>query len=306
MTSEVMVPERGAMLALRVKMSSSRPHQSPLPVPVGVLLREWRAARRLSQLDLALEAEVSTRHLSCVETGKSQPSRELIARLAGALAIPPREQNILLRAAGFSPRYAETELAAPELSPVRSAIELIVEHQEPYPAFVLNRHWEILRTNRAAVRMAEYLIGGSAHSNMMRQFFDPQDLRAVVANWEEVARDLIRHLHDAIAVAPHDEAARALLGDLLRYPDVPADWRTPQFDLPPSPLLTVDFRKGNEHLRFFSTITAFATSHDVTLDELRIECAFPADDVTAAHCRTLADTGATPRSVSGASCGGQA
>jgi len=149
--------------------------------PAGALLREWRATRRMSQLDLALEAGVSTRHLSCVETGKSQPSREMIARLAGALTMPLRDLNALLIAAGYAPGYPETALRKPELAQIRGAIDLILKHQEPYPAFLLDRHWDILETNRAAVAMSGFLIGGSAHSNMMLQFFDPDDLRRVVA-----------------------------------------------------------------------------------------------------------------------------
>jgi transcriptional regulator with XRE-family HTH domain len=257
------------------------------PVRIGALLREWRAARRMSQLDLALEAEVSARHLSCVETGKSQPSREMVMRLADALDMPLRERNGLLMAAGYAPAYPETALDTPELAQVRRAIKLIIEHQEPYPAFLLNRHWDVLETNSAAVRVAGFL-GAGAHANMVRQFFDPNDMRAVVANWEEVAGDLIRHLHDEIAVAPSNTKARALLEEALGYPGVPPRWRTRELGAAPPPVLTVEFRKDRQTLRFFSTITTFGTSRDVTIDELRIECAFPADDATAAFCQALA------------------
>lgn len=255
---------------------------------MGALLRQWRAARRLSQLDLALEAGVSARHLSCVETGKSQASHELIARLADTLEMPLRERNALLIAAGYAPRYPERTLATPELAQARRAIDAIVGHQEPYPAFVMNRHWDILRINRAAGRVAEFLIGGSRHANMVRQFFDPADMRSVVTNWEEVAGDLVRHLHDGIAAVPSDGTARALLDEALRYPGVPARWHTRELGTAPSPLLTVEFRKGERALRFFSTITTFGTPRDVTLEELRIECAFPADEATAEFCRELA------------------
>jgi transcriptional regulator with XRE-family HTH domain len=255
---------------------------------VGVLLREWRAARRMSQLALALEAGTSSRHLSYVETGKAQPSREMVSRLAEALDMPLRERNALLLAAGFAPEYAETRLDAPELAQVRRAVEFILEHQEPYPAFVLNRRWDVLLANRAAGRVADFLIGGTRHDNMVRQFFDPADMRAAVHNWEEVAGDLVRHLHDEVAAAPSDPRARELLEEVLRYPGVPARWRERELSSPPPPLLTVVFRKGERELRFFSAITTFGTPRDVTLDELRIECAFPADDATAEACRMLA------------------
>ncbi|MEP6731798.1 MAG: helix-turn-helix transcriptional regulator [bacterium] len=272
-------------------MRFSASHSPPPPAPsahVGVLLREWRAARRVSQLQLALETGMSARHLSCVETGKAQPSRDLIVRLADELEMPLRERNALLLAAGYAPRYPETSLNTPELAQVRRAINFILEQQEPYPAFVLNRYWDVLLANRAAMRVADFLIGGSAHPNMVRQFFDPNDLRKVVVNWEEVAGDLIRHVHDEVAATPNDAKARALLDDVLRYPDVPSRWHTRDVGAAPPPLLTVVFRKDEQELRFFSTITTFGTPRDVTIDDIRIECTFPADDATAEFCRTLA------------------
>ena len=257
---------------------------------VGQLLREWRAARRLSQLDLALAAEVSTRHLSYMETGKAQPSREMLARLADALDLPLRERNALLVAAGYAACYPETALTTPELERVRRAIDFILRQQEPFPAFVLNRRWDVLMANRAAVRVNRFVMRdrASAHDNMIRQIFDPDDLRPAVANWEEVAGDLIRHLHDAVAAAPSDHAARALLDEALAYPGVPVRWRRREIDTAPLPLLTTILRRDEHELRFFSTITTFATSRDVTIDELHIECCFPVDEATAALCRTLA------------------
>jgi transcriptional regulator with XRE-family HTH domain len=263
--------------------------QSAAPAHIGVLLREWRAARRLSQLDLALEAGVSARHLSCVETGKSQPSRDLIAKLADTLEMPLRERNALLMAAGYAPKYAESALDTPELAQVRRAIEFILKQQEPYPAFVLNRRWDVLMANEAALRVNRFVLRGrtSPHGNLLRQIFDPNDLRSALANWEEVAGDLIRHLHDEVAAAPSDSAARALLDELLAYPGVPARWRTRELGVVPRPMLTTAFRVDGKALSFFSTITTFGTARDITLDELHIECCFPMDDETAALCRSL-------------------
>jgi len=269
-----------------------RSAQTSTSASVGTLLREWRAARHVSQLALALDAGTSARHLSYVETGKARPSREMIARLSDTLDVPLRERNALLLAAGYAPEYAETGFDAPELAQVRRAVEFIIEHQEPYPAFVLNRRWDILMANSAAVRVADFLIGGTRHNNMVRQFFDPVDMRAAVVNWEEIAGDLIRHLQDEVASAPSDMRARALLDEALSAPGVPTHWHERQIGTAPPPLLTVQFRKrtpqDSEELRFFSTITTFGTPRDVTLDELRIECAFPADEETAARCRALA------------------
>jgi len=259
------------------------------PNPFGALLREWRTARRRSQLDLALDADVSARHLSYIETGKAQPSRDMVARLADALAMPLRERNALMIAAGYAPEYHETALTTPEMAPVRRAIEFILEQQEPYPALVMNRHWDLLMANRALTRVFGVVRGGApTHANVLYQIFDPDDMRPYVANWEEVAGDVIRHLHNEIALAPGDAKARALLDAVLSYPDIPARWRTREPGATPLPLLTTVFRKDALELSFFSAFTTFGTSRDVTIDELRIECLFPADEATADFCRTLA------------------
>jgi len=277
---------------LRWRMAARLPLSPPPPAPTsraGVLLREWRAARRMSQLDLALAADVSTRHLSCVETGKSQASQDMVMRLADALEMPLRERNALLMAAGYAPSYPETALTTPALAQVRRATEFIIGQQEPYPAFVLNRHWDILMANDAAQRVTGFLLrDGRQHGNMIRHFFDPEGLRATVVNWEEVAGDLIRHLHSDVASAPSDSVSRALLDEALSYPGVPARWRTREPGTTPSPLLTTVFRRDGVELRFFSTFTTFGTPRDVTVDELRIECCFPDDEATAAFCRKQA------------------
>ena len=255
---------------------------------IGALLRHWRSTRRLSQLALALDADISSRHLSFVETGRSQPSREMVLRLADALEIPLRERNALFVAAGYAPQYFETGLSAPEMAQMRSAIELILGHQEPYPAFVLDRHWDIRMSNQAAPRCTRFLLGAEpTESNMMRLVLHPNGLRPMMPNWEETAGDLIRDLHNQIAGSPSDERSKELLAEVLAYPGVPARWRTREIGVPTTPLLTTTFRKGKVELRFFSTFTTFGTPQDVTLEELRIECSFPADEATAATCREL-------------------
>lgn len=263
------------------------PRRAPSP-DLGSLLRHWRDVRRLSQLDLALEANVSARHLSYVETGRSQPSREMLLHLADALRIPLRERNMLLAAAGYASRYFETDLEAPEMAPMRLAIALILSHQEPYPAFVLDRYWDIRMANRAAAKSGEFLFDGDRmESNMMRLVLQPGRVRTLVVNWEELAGDLIRHLHTQVAAAPSDQRSRALLAEVLAYPGIPDRWRSREIGAATSPLLTTHFRKGDIELRFFSTITTFGTPRDVTLEELHIECNFPADEITATRCREL-------------------
>jgi hypothetical protein len=211
-----------------------------------------------------------------------------VLRLADTMEVPLRERNALLIAAGFAPRYFETGLAAPEMARMRGAIELILRQQEPFPAFVLDRYWNILMANEAAPRCTRFLLGTEpTEGNMLRLCLHPNGVRPMMMSWEETAGDLIRHLHNQIAASPLDERAKDLLAEVLAYPGIPAQWRTRDVAIPPSPLLTTVFRKGDVELRFFSTITTFGAPHDVTLEELRIECSFPADEATAIACREL-------------------
>lgn len=287
MTSQVM--DRHRWRRQNAAMSAE-PGRIPKPYAhAGALLREWRTARRMSQLALALEADVSARHLSYVETGRSQPGRGMVARLADALAMPLRERNALLVAAGHAPEYHESALDTDSMRPVRRAIEFIIGQQEPYPALVMNRHWDVLAANRALGRVFGLLRGGPpTHDNILRQIFDPADMRPFIVNWEEVAGDLVRHQHAQVAATPTDATAKALLSEVLAYPDVPATWRTRDLETAPAPLLTTVFGRGDLRLGFFSIFSTFGTPRDVTLDELRIECLFPADEATADICRELA------------------
>lgn len=265
------------------------PLSQPSPPPLGQLLREWRALRKQSQLDLALAAEMSTRHLSCIETGKARPSREALGRIAATLEMPLRARNALLLAAGYAPEYAEHDWAAPALERMRHAVELILAQQEPYPAFVLDRQWNVLLANAAAMRVNRLLMDGreSRHANLLHQVFDPADFRPVIVNWPAVAEKFLHHLHAQIAAAPTDPVPRRLLAEIARYPDVPAPGALHE-GAAPEPVLTLEFRSRAGKLRFFETITTFSMPHDVTLQELRIESAFPADAQTAELCARLA------------------
>jgi transcriptional regulator with XRE-family HTH domain len=245
-------------------------------------LRQWRTARRVSQLGLALSADVSSRHVSFVETGRAQPSREMVLRLAEALQVPLRERNALLLAAGYAPLYSETGLDAPELAQARRAVEFILAQQEPYPAIVLDRHWNMLMANTATYRFLKLFpeCVMAQPPNALKLLFDPKGLRPFVENWEEVAGRIIHRVHREAAGAPSDAGVRALLEELLGYPGVPRDWRTPELERPLAPLLDIAYKRKDLKLRFFSTITTFGTPQDVTLQELRIESFFPADDIT--------------------------
>jgi transcriptional regulator with XRE-family HTH domain len=257
----------------------------------GVLLRHWRSVRRVSQLDLALDAEISTRHLSCVETGRAQPSREMVLRLAEALQVPLRERNALLLAAGYAPLYRHTGLDAPELDAARRAVELFIAQLEPNPVLVLDRHWNILRMNAGAKRFLTLFPGCDSVTplNGPRMVFHPQGLRPFVENWDTIAAHIIRRIHREVADNPSDETLKSFLDELLSYPGVPSRWSTIDLDGTPPPFLTINYRWKNSTLRLFSAFTTLGTPLDVVLQELRIESFFPADEATRTVVNRLAE-----------------
>jgi transcriptional regulator with XRE-family HTH domain len=258
---------------------------------VGGLIRQWRERRRLSQLTLALDAEISTRHLSFLETGRANPSREMVLLLARVLEVPPRGRNELLLAAGYAPVYHERGLDAPEMAQVRRALQFTLRQQEPYPALVVDGRWNILMNNEGATRlMGLFLDSGEAATlgppNALRLFYHPRGMRPFIVNWQATAGALIQWLHrDTLRGRP--ETAR-LLDELLSYPDVPKAWRTLDLDAPAAPFLAVELVKDDLHLTFFSTLTSLGVPYDITLDELRVECFFPADEGSEALMRRLA------------------
>jgi transcriptional regulator with XRE-family HTH domain len=243
----------------------------------------------MSQLALAIEADVSPRHVSFVETGRAQPSRDMVLHLATVLDVPLRERNSLLLAAGYAPLYKESPLDAPEIRAVRTALDAILAKQEPYPAVVMNRHWDIVATNAAAAVFFGFLRDHRpvTNPNVVRMMFDPNELRPHVSNWEAVGESLVRRVYrEAVGGVP-DEATNALLTEVLAYPGVPAKWARSDPDVPIVPLIPVAFSKGGRNVTFFSAITTLGTPQDVTLQELRVECFFPMDDETDRHMRAL-------------------
>jgi transcriptional regulator with XRE-family HTH domain len=248
----------------------------------GVLLRHWRSVRHVSQLDLSLDADISTRHLSCVETGRAQPSREMVLRLAEALQVPLRERNTLLLAAGYAPLYRHTVLDAPEVEAARRAVELLMAQLEPNPVLVLDRSWNILMMNAGAKRFLALFPGCDSVTplNGPRLAFHPQGLRPFIENWDVVAAHIIRRVHREVADNPSDETLKRFLEELLSYPGVPSRWRTLELDGTPPPCLTINYRWKNSTLRLFSALTTLGTPLDVVLQELRIESFFPADEAT--------------------------
>ena len=260
--------------------------------PVGTLLKQWRERRRMSQLGLSVEAEISTRHLSFLETGRAQPSRDMVLLLSRVLEVPVRKRNELLTAAGYAPIYRETTLEAPEMAQVRQAMGYMLRQQEPYPAMVLDRHWNIVMTNDAMQRVTAQFVDPDAMKelgplNAMRLSYHPRGLRPYIVNWEATAAAFIQWLHRDLLRAG-DEETRRLLDELLSYPDVPRHWQSLDLDASTAPFLAIELKKGDARFSFFTLLASLGTPYDITLHELRIECFFAADTATEAALKRLA------------------
>jgi transcriptional regulator with XRE-family HTH domain len=273
-----------------------------LPSSFGMLLKQWRSKRGFSQLELSLVSEVSQRHISFLESGRSKPSREMVLTLATVLGVPLRQQNLLLTTAGFAPIHTETDLSAPEMAVVRKAVDFMLLKQEPYPAFAIDRYWNVLMANDAATRLLTAFIDSETLQsqfsqdgkvNLLRVMFHPHGLRPFVMNWAEAAGQLLRRVqqeaqdslvkvdskHSATINVTKDRSLE-LFEELMGYPDVTELWKSPDRALPNTLLLAVHLNRDDLELKFFSTIATLGTAADITLQELRIECMFPADAAT--------------------------
>lgn len=253
--------------------------------PVGELLRRWRRVRGLSQLGLALEAATTPRHVSFVESGRSRPSRAMVLRLARVLDVPIRERNQFLLAAGYAPLYGETGLDGEHAARVRAALDRMLAAHEPFPAVVMNRHWDITGANGAASRCFAWLLGdrSAEPANVIALMFDPAGLRPHVENWEEAAEALIQRVHREAVGGVVDPATLALRDAALAQPGVPAAWRLPDPSHVPLPVVPITFAKDGLVLSYFSAVTTLGTPQDAMLQEIRIESFFPADETTADH-----------------------
>lgn len=281
--------------------------------PIGALLREWRQRRRLSQLDLACEAEISQRHLSFLESGRSRPSREMVMHLAERLEVPLRERNVLLAAAGFAPVFPERPLGDAALRAACEAVEAVLAGHEPYPALAVDRHWTLVAANRAVAP----LLGGvdpallASPANVLRLTLHPAGLAPRIANLAEWRAHLLDRLRRQVE-ATANPALSALLEELRGYPGAPgAGGRQPR---PPDEVaaaaadVAVPFRLRMEDgavFSFFGTVTVFGTPLDVTLSELALEALYPADAATGAALRRLAEAFA-PEVVAGSAWKGHA
>ncbi|HYE87431.1 MAG TPA: helix-turn-helix transcriptional regulator [Vicinamibacterales bacterium] len=263
----------------------------------GNLLRHWRTNRRLTQLDLATEAGISARHLSFLETGRAQPSRDMVQLLAGMLDVPLADRNALLVGAGYAPVFGERKLDdAPELEHVRRALEFTLRQQEPFPALVLDAYHDIVMRNNASQRIFSLFRGplpAGARINGLRTIFDPNGLRPYIANWSEMAECILQGLQRQIADTGNETLIR-LRKEVLAFPDVPERFSTLSALSSDPPIINLKLRKDDLALSFFSAVTFIGRARDITLRDLKIECFFPADAATETFCRRFA---AAPDSI---------
>jgi len=262
----------------------------------GGLLRKWRKARHVSQLDLAIQCQISQRHLSFVETGRAQPSREMILKLSEALDIPLRVRNEILLAAGYAPYYPERGLAAAEMAAINQSLRRLLEHHEPYPAMVLDGSWNIVMRNKAAARIIESCVPDrslaqiAVHGqlNFLRLLCAPSGLRPHIRSWPQTSRALLARLRREAAAYP-GSPSESLLRELLDTDDFPESAQ--MADSPLQTTIPMEIDAHGHCLKLLTTLTTFGTPQDVSLQELRIEMSFPADDATECLLRGRFATG---------------
>jgi transcriptional regulator with XRE-family HTH domain len=245
----------------------------------------------MSQLDLALAAEVSARHVSFLETGRSRPSQEMILRLASTLDVPLREQNAMFRAAGLEEAFPDPGPEAPFPPAVERAIERMMAHHEPFPLVVFDRRYDLIRLNAGAARLLPLFVADPGAleppANAMALLFDPRGVRPYVEDWPQAARAMLARLHREVLASGGDADLGGLLQRLLSFPGVPASWRQPDLEMPSEPTLSLRFRRDATRVGFLTTVTTFSAPQNVALEEMHIESWFPLDDETADVCARL-------------------
>jgi transcriptional regulator with XRE-family HTH domain len=251
---------------------------------LGDLLRHWRAVRRTSQLELAGSAGTTPRYVSFVETGRAQPSRHMVLRLARALDVPLRERNDLLVAAGFAPVYAREPLDSPQLARVDAALAAMLDRHEPFPAVVMDRGWDVLRANRGAALLFGRLLASDAlpePANVLRLVIEPGPVRDAIRNWDAVARALLDRARREAVGGVLDGRSEELVGRLRARPDVGAVLAEAAAADRSAPVIDVEFGLGPAVVRFFSVVSTIGTPIDVTAQEVRVEAFFPSDPASA-------------------------
>jgi transcriptional regulator with XRE-family HTH domain len=266
-------------------LSANNNPSNPSVNQLGDLLRHWRKSRGKNQLDLSLEAGLSQRHISFIESGRSAPSRQALMKIAQVLDLPLRDRNALLLTAGYAPAYSEAAWNSSQMQNVSRALERILRQHEPFPALVMDRYWNVLMTNESTPQFFNCFIDMSRRSgprNMLHLIFDPKGMRPFVDNWEEVASSLLQRVNLEAVGRVIDEGTEKLLAAVRAYRGTGLDHRANRGDGSDSilPIVPIRFRKGNTVLSYFSMVTTVGTPQTVAAQELRIESMFPADEAT--------------------------
>ena len=264
----------------------------------GALLRQWRNARKLSQLELALESAVSQRHLSFLESGRARPSQPMVMQLAEVLEVPLRERNTWLTAAGFAPFYRERSLSDRDMAPVHTALTRMLAHHDPYPGVVVDRNYDVVLENRAFRAMIG-LLGDpiqiwaaccpNAPPNLLRLTFHTGGARPFIRNFDDIAPLLIQRVYRELAANKSDQALR-FIAELRADPSIPSHWINAAPAAPMSPVLPLVLARGGLELRLFTMISTFGTPYDITTDEIRVETFYPEDAATEALLQQLVAT----------------
>lgn len=262
----------------------------------GSLLKSWREQRKLSQLKLSVEADISQRHLSFLESGRAKPSRDMILLLAEVLDMPLRERNLLLNSAGFTASFQQRDLHSSEMKAVKQALDQMLQHHLPYPAIVIDKNWNLLQANVAAEAFIGLLgpkedvwrrVGCVERPNIMRLTLHPQGLQPLLKNWQQVCTLLLSRLHREVTADSSNRELCALFNEVIQYHGIPTQWRQTLWSEAPQPVLPLQVGMGEQSLSVFSMISTFGTAIDITADELRVESFFPADDISAAFLQQL-------------------
>jgi transcriptional regulator with XRE-family HTH domain len=266
-------------------MGAIRTDRARTAEDLGGLLRHWRDLRGASQMGLALDAGISQRHLSFIESGRSVPSRQTLTSIVQSLDVPLRERNAVYLAAGYAPVYSEAPWNAKEMDGITRALDRMLRQHDPFPALVMDRYWNVLNTNASAPRFFGSFIDMVARKgprNMLHLIFDPKGMRPFVVDWESVARSLVQRVYREMIGRVLDEQTRVLLDELFAYPGVDASWRLrgSSGSAANLPMIPLSFSKDGKVLNYFSMVTTVGAPQSIAAQELRLESMFPADEET--------------------------
>jgi len=263
----------------------------------GGLLKDWRNHRRISQLHLSTQSGISQRHISFLETGRSNPSRAMVLALADSLDIPLRERNTLLQCAGYSAIYSEGSLADDAHQIFRDALQATLDHQEPYPAMVLDGQWNLVMANQGALQFfGQFVDIGEALAaidapdfQIIRLCLAQQGLKPFISNWQELTYAFLQRLRRALLVNPRNNRLPLLIEEIITHPQAPGSWREPDWSTPPAPAINMRMEKDGEQYALFTMLAHFGAAQQVTLEELSVELFYPADARTRENLHALAN-----------------